>query len=379
MPKTKILLIASFNRSLINFRGDFISELLDQGFEVLCAAPNFEDDIEQKLNEMGAATIPIELQRTGLNPFKDFRTVRQLMNVIKENQIDLVFPYTIKPVIYGSFAAKKLDVPVISLITGLGLTFSRVSLKYRILETITTFLYRRALRTNKAVVFQNDDDRLLFISKKIVKEQQVLEVVHGSGINIDRFEYRSNTKKMENPVKFIVVGRMIESKGIPLFIEAAKQLKKEYPKAEFHLVGMPPTGITTGLTLTLLEGLQKEGTIFFHGLQKNVIPFLSNSDVFVLPSFLREGVPRSILEALAIGLPIITTDMPGCRGTILKDKNGILIPPKRLDSLIDAMRYFLDNPGQIDLMGKNSRRLAEEKFDVRLINADLLRIIRNYS
>ncbi|MGI9550961.1 MAG: glycosyltransferase family 4 protein [Aurantibacter sp.] len=379
MPKTKILLIASFDRSLINFRGDFISELLKQGFEVLCAAPNFENDIVQKINEMGAVAIPIELQRTGLNPFKDFRTVRQLRKVIKENQIDLVFPYTIKPVIYGSFAAKRLNVPVISLITGLGLTFSRVSLKYRFLETITTFLYRRALRTNKAVVFQNDDDRLLFISKKIVKEKQVLEVVHGSGINIDRFEYRTNIKKMEDPIKFIVVGRMIESKGILLFIEAAKKLKEEYAQAEFHLVGMPPKGVTSGLTLTFLKGLQKEGTIFFHGLQKNVIPVLTSSDVFVLPSFLREGVPRSILEALAIGLPIITTDMPGCKGTVQKDKNGILIPPKQLDSLVDAMRYFLDNPDRIESMGKSSRRLAEEKFDVRLINADLLRIIQDYS
>jgi len=377
MSKIKILLVASLSRSLVNFRGDYISDLIHEGYEVYCAAPSFEEEIKSALIQKGAKTIEIDLARKGLNPLRDLKTIKQLRSIIEKNQIDLVFPYTIKPVIYSSLAAKKIDVPTISLITGLGQTFSGVTLKFMILQKVTEFLYRKALRTNNAVVFQNKDDLQLFIDKGILSKTQSLHVVDGSGVNLNRFDFRANEKTENSIIKFVVVARMMKSKGILLFIQAAKELRKKYQNAEFHLVGGTSVGVASGIPEELLQKYDDDGIVIFHGAQKNVIPLLSSCDIFVLPTFLREGIPRSILEALSIGLPVITTETPGCKETVEQGKNGFLIPPKEQQSLVDAMQFFLDNPDRIEAMGKHSRKLAETKFDVKIINANLIEIIRN--
>ncbi|MCK0147056.1 glycosyltransferase family 4 protein [Arenibacter sp. F26102] len=376
MQNPKILIICSLGNSLINFRGDFIATLIQNNFEVWCAAPEF-DDIEtiDALKVLGAKTITYTLESDGLNPIKDLQSIKDLKAIIKKNKIDIVFPYTIKPVIYSSIAARKFNIPVYSLITGLGFTFSGVTLKAKFLQLITQFLYREALKKNEAVIFQNKDDQNLFIDKKIITEKQKSYVVDGSGINLKRFKFRVHNRDNDDTIKFIIIGRLIKEKGVELFLEAAKTLKQEYPKAEFHLIGNPPDNNSSAVSMDYLDLLHKDKIIHYHGHQDNVIPILSEADVFVLPSYYREGVPRSILEALSIGMPIITTMMPGCRETIIPDKNGILIPPKELDPLTNAMKYFLDNPQQIAIMGKNSRELAESKFDVDLINSKLLKII----
>ena len=376
MSKTKILLVASLSRSLVNFRGDYISDLIQEGYDVYCAAPSFEEEIRDILIQKGAQTIEINLARKGLNPLRDLKTIKQLRKLIESHQIDLVFPYTIKPVIYSSFAARKINVPTISLITGLGQTFSGVTFKFIVLQKVTELLYRRALRSNNAVIFQNRDDLQLFLDKKILSKTQSLHVVDGSGVNLNRFDFRANTKTRNSAIKFVVVARMMKSKGILLFIEAAKQLRKKYKNAEFHLVGGTSVGIAAGISEELLKKYDEDGVVVFHGAQKNVVPILSSSDIFVLPTFLREGIPRSILEALSIGLPVITTETPGCKETVEPNKNGILIPPREQKPLVEAMQFFLDNPEKIAEMGAHSRMLAETKFDVKLINKNLIEIIR---
>lgn len=376
MSKTKILLVASLSRSLVNFRGDYISDLIQEGYDVYCAAPSFEEEIRDILIQKGAQTIEINLARKGLNPLRDLKTIKQLRKLIESHQIDLVFPYTIKPVIYSSFAARKINVPTISLITGLGQTFSGVTFKFIVLQKVTEFLYRRALRSNNAVIFQNRDDLQLFLDKKILSKTQSLHVVDGSGVNLNRFDFRANPKTRNSTIKFVVVARMMKSKGILLFIEAAKQLRKKYKNAEFHLVGGTSVGIAAGISEELLKKYDEDGVVVFHGAQKNVVPILSSSDIFVLPTFLREGIPRSILEALSIGLPVITTETPGCKETVEPNKNGILIPPREQKPLVEAMQFFLDNPEKIAEMGAHSRMLAETKFDVKLINKNLIEIIR---
>lgn len=375
MPHPKILIIASLDQSLINFRGDLIAALIANKYEVLCAAPDFRQDYIEKIEALGAKTVEFDLQRTGLNPLKDLKSIAQLKKIIADHKIDLVFPYTIKPVVYGSIAARKCNVPVVSLITGLGLTFSGVNFKAKALQVVTQEMYRYALRKNKVVIFQNQDDRQLFLDKKITAKNQKTKVVDGSGINLERFNFRVREKGAGETIKFVIVGRLIREKGVSLLIEAARKLKTKYTNAEFHLIGRPPENNPDSLSETAFKEYDNQGIVVYHGHQTNVISLLSEADVFVLPSFYREGVPRSILEALSIGMPIITTLMPGCKETVDTGKNGFLIAPEELEPLIEAMTFFLENPDQISVMGKESRILAEHKFDVHIINGLLLNII----
>ncbi|WP_179345067.1 glycosyltransferase family 4 protein [Winogradskyella ursingii] len=374
MSKKRILVVGSTSTSLINFRGDFIQNLIDNNYEVFTAAGHFKEETLTTLKEdYGVTPLTYRLQRTGLNPFDDLKTISDLKKIIKKNKIDLVFPYTVKPVIYSSMAANSCGVPVISLITGLGFTFTGLTLKAKILQRVNELLYKRSIRKNKAVVFQNKDDRDLFLRRNILKDRSKIEVVSGSGVNLERFKFKEKYNK-DNKVSFLLTARLIKEKGIALYINAAKVLKKQYPDAEFHVIGPAQTS-PSAIKLEELEKHNEEGTLIWHGHQSNIVEHLTNRDVFVLPSYYREGVPRSILEALSVGLPIITTDSPGCRETVIEGENGFLIPPQRLEELVKSMKFFLEHPQKIEEMGRNSRKYAEERFDVNIINADLLRII----
>lgn len=373
--RKKILVLCSAPYSLINFRRDLIKSMLANGYDVYTAAPNYENDITEILLEMGAKPIEYKLQRTGLNPLKDIATILQLRNIIKEYNIDLVFPYTIKPVIYGSFAANSRNVPVISLITGLGFTFSAASKKAKMLQRITTFLYRTSIRRNKIVIFQNSDDHQLFLDSGIITKENKTDIVGGSGVNLNQFEYRINQNTTDR-IRFLLIARLIKEKGVQLFIDAARTLKIKYPQAEFHVIGSPGNS-PSAVDIEILDELHKEGIIICHGEQRNIDEHLAKGDVFVLPTYYREGIPRSILEALSVGLPIITTKSPGCKETVIPYENGILIPPKDLDELINAMEYFLAHKEEIKRMGINSRKYAEKKFDVDIINQSILKSIKS--
>ncbi|PWH82400.1 glycosyltransferase family 1 protein [Algibacter marinivivus] len=376
--KKRILIIASAAGSLKSFRGDFIKDLTLEGYKVYAAAPGIEEYKEtyKFLTDLNVTPLNLKLQRSGLNPIKDFKSIKALKKLIKENKIDLVFPYTIKPVVYGSIAANSLNVPVISLITGLGYTFSGVSKKAKVLQKFSQVLYRKALKTNNLIVFQNIDDYQLFLDKKIMTENQKYGIVSGSGINLDQYKFRKKSANGTN-IEFVFVARLIREKGINLYIEAAKKLKSKYPQAKFHILGKSPQGSPSAIDNTILENENKKGTIIQHGWVNNVQEFLSDCHVFVLPTFYREGVPRSILEALSIGMPIITTNTPGCKETIIKNQNGILIEPRNLDSLIDALEFFINNSDKIEEMGINSRKYAEKRFDVNIINRQLISSIKD--
>ncbi|MFD2098862.1 glycosyltransferase family 4 protein [Flagellimonas iocasae] len=373
MTKKRILIVCSSDRSLVRFRGDFISDLIKANYDVFTAAPNLTPPVVEKLKSFGATPLSYELSRAGLNPIGDLRSIQQLKKLMLENNIDLVFPYTIKPVIYASMAANSLNIPVISLITGLGFTFTGISKKAKILQKVSEFLYKRSIRKNKIIVFQNRDDEKLFRELNILLPQQKTDIVDGSGINLEKFPHRINEKTTENVI-FIFVARLIMEKGINLFINAAEAIKSEFPNAEFHILGAPDK-TPSAIKMERLNQLHEENIIVYHGIQNDVTPFLQQSDVFVLPTYYREGIPRSILEALSIGMPIITTDTPGCRETVENNENGKILRPQSLEDLIDAMRFFLENPKNIKEMGNQSRKYAEERFDVKLINKKLINLI----
>jgi len=372
MSNKRILLIASFANSLIRFRGDFIKSLIENGFEVFTAAPSYTKKDLQEISEMGANPVEFNLQRTGLNPFKDFKSILELKSIIKENKIDLVFPYTVKPVIYGSIAANMTKTPVISLITGLGYAFTGLTAKARLLQRFNETLYKLSIRKNKVIVFQNKDDYQLFLDSKVISKKQKVDFVSGSGVNLNQFAFKE--KDTTDKVSFLLVARLIKEKGIALYLDAAKILKAKYPNTEFHLIGSPETS-PSAISENELNELHKEGIIIFHGKQKNIDEHLHARDIFVLPSYYREGLPRTTLEACACGNPIITTDSVGCRESVKEGINGFLIEPQNLEALVKPMEFFINNPKKIKEMGIKSRKYAEERFDVNIINNDLINLI----
>ena len=372
MNKKRILLIASYDGSLIRFRGDFIKSLVSNGFEVFAAAPSITENYHEQIKALGATPIEFNLQRTGLNPLKDFKSILELKSIMKENQIDLVFPYTVKPVIYGSIAANMIKTPVISLITGLGYAFTGLTSKARALQRFNEILYKLSIRKNKVIVFQNKDDYQLFLDRKVISKNQKVDFVSGSGINLNQFKFKE--KNITDKVSFLLVARLIKEKGIDLYLEAAKILKAKYPNAEFHLIGSPETS-PSAINEDKLNDLHNKGVIVFHGKQSNIEEHLHQRDVFVLPSYYREGLPRTTLEACSCGNPIITTDSVGCRESVKEGVNGFLIEPQNLDALIEPMEFFIINPERIQEMGINSRKYAEERFDVNIINNDLVGLI----
>lgn len=374
MEKKRILLIASYAGSLIRFRGDFIKGLVQNGFEVFTAAPSYTENDTKSISDMGATPIEFNLQRTGLNPLNDLKSIKELKTIMKDNRIDLVFPYTVKPVIYGSMAANRCKIPVISLITGLGYAFTGLSIKAKLLQRFNETLYKLSIRKNKIIVFQNKDDHQLFLDRKVISKQQKVDFVSGSGVNLNQFSFKE--KNSSDQVSFLLVARLIEEKGIALYMEAAKILKAKYPKAEFHLIGSPETS-PSAISEVELNQLHKDGVIVFHGKQSNIEEHLHQRDIFVLPSYYREGLPRTTLEACACGNPIITTDSVGCREAVKEGENGFLIEPQNLDALVKPMEYFITNPDQIKEMGLNSRKYAEERFDVNIINNDLVKLIKD--
>jgi glycosyltransferase involved in cell wall biosynthesis len=352
-----------------------IKSFIANGYKVFAGAPNFQDNTSQALSNLGVVTIEFPLQRTGLNPWKDLMSVLKIRNIIIKNEIDLLFPYTIKPVIYGSLAGRFTNTPVISLITGLGFTFSKSSIKARVLQKVTEVLYKIALSKNNAIIFQNSDDVDLFRKKGILNKNQNTHIVDGSGIHLERYPFRENNK-VSDKIIFVFVARLIREKGADLFMDAAQKLKTEFPKAEFHIIGNIDNS-PSSISPNRLSELNERKIITYHGFKKNVENYLTNSDVFVLPTYYREGIPRSILEALSIGMPIITTNTPGCKETVLRNENGILIEPKQLNELILGIRFFLENPASIGPMGNRSRKLAVERFNVDIINDMILKIVNN--
>jgi len=363
----KIVIISQYSPSLINFRGDLVRAMVELGHKVICLGP--EAGFEQPLQELGADYRQIPLHRTGLNPLKDVKTLFSLRKALKEIKPDIVFSYTVKPIVYGSIAAHMAGVrQMYAMITGLGYVFIGQTFKQRLLTQIVAFLYRRGLKYNQVVFFQNPDDLHLFVSKSIVPKTAKPVLVNGSGVNIEKFAF---APPKLSPVTFLLIARLIKDKGILEYADSARLLKQKYPDARFQLLG--PLDINpAAITQEQLERWTKEGIIEYLGKTNDVRPYIADASVFVLPSFYREGTPRSVLEAMSMGRPIITTDAPGCRETIIDGKNGFLVPVKDVDALKSTMEKFILKPDLIVQMGEQSRIIAEEKYDVRKVNRAIL-------
>jgi len=368
----EILIIASYPDSLVKFRGDLINKLLKNGLIVHVAAPDLSNNsiIYKELVSRGVNVEPIFLKRTSLNPLYDILSLISLTRLFLKIKPDIVLCYTIKPIIYGIIVAWLFKVQRrYVLITGLGYMFTKKDAGiHSLIRIIINYLYKIALKRTHKVFFQNKDDQRLFYTLGLIDEMKPSVVVNGSGVDLNYYEVCNLPK---GPPHFLMIARLLSSKGVREYVEAAKYVSSLYQGLSFTLVGWLDDS-PDSIDKKELDIWIHEGKINYLGYLDDVRSTISKCSVYVLPSY-REGTPRTVLEAMAMGRAIITTDVPGCRETIINGENGILISPKSVGSIADAMVTFINNPDLINSMGLRSRYYAEFKYDVNKINALMLK------
>ena len=368
-----ILFIASFADSLIVFRKPLIQALLSKGLTVHVAAPELTINAEVmvELNKLGVIAHDIPMQRTGMNPITDLGAVLALWQLMRRIKPQFVLGYTIKPVIYGTLAAWLARVPKrFALITGLGFAFMGEEDGQRSkVRALVQGLYRTALKCSHTVFFQNPDDEALFRQLNILSSATQSWVVNGSGVDVAQFEVAPLST--DSAPRFLLIARLLGDKGVREYVQAAQQVKLRYPEAQFDLVGWIDANPNT-ITQPELDRWIAAGTINFIGRLSDVRPAIAECSVYVLPSY-REGTPRTVLEAMAMGRAVITTDAPGCRETVVDGDNGFLVPIKDAHALAEAMLKFIETPELISQMGQRSRLLAEQKYDVHIVNQQMLK------
>ena len=363
----KFILVASHPDSLINFRGPLIRALLSKNLEVHVAAPDLDADssIRSSLESYGVNVHKIYMKRTGMNPISDLKTIFQLWILMKKIKPNYFLGYTHKPVIYGNLAAWMAGVnKQFALITGLGYTFQS---KILWLNHLLQFLYRISMRKVEKVFFQNPDDESLFQNLGIIKTSDNKSVVvNGSGVDLKKF----NTSPFPKKIQFLLIARLLGDKGVREYFKAAKAVREKRPDIKFGLVGWIDNH-PDAISKQELDERIDAGDIFFYGRMDDVKPAISESSVYVLPSY-REGTPRTVLEAMAMGRPIITTDAPGCKETVKDGINGYIVKVKSSQALVKAMFSFIEQPELIESMGNNSRKIAEDKYDVDKVNKHMM-------
>ncbi|MBS0474904.1 MAG: glycosyltransferase family 4 protein [Proteobacteria bacterium] len=365
----KVLLVAGFADSIVAFRGDLIRALQASGCDVHVAAPGISASpaVGDALAAMAVSPHDIPLVRTGTNPLADLCLCWRLYRLMRELQPGLVLGYTIKPVIYGSVAAWLARVPRrFVLVTGLGYAFTAG--RGGLLSRLVRALYAFSLGRVHKVFFQNRDDQALFAARGLLPRGIPSVVVNGSGVDVAHYPV---VDLPAGPPVFLMIGRLLGDKGVREYAAAARIVKAQHPGARCMLVGWIDSN-PDSISRSELDDWVASGTVEFLGRLDDVRPAIADCTVYVLPSY-REGTPRTVLEAMAMGRPVITTDAPGCRETTTDGDNGLLVPPASVDSLVQAMSRFIEDPALAPRMGRRSRQVAEVKYDVHKVNAVMLR------
>ena len=363
----KIIIISPKNRTVYNFRGELIKDFVKQGDTVIVTGPNDID--HDRIEALGAEFKIIPLEKNGINPIHDIRYYFRLKKLIKAEKPDITFGYTIKPNIYGAMAAKHGGAKrIVSMVTGAGYLFIAETLKAKLLRLMAMVLYRRGFAAADKVIFQNPDDQQEFVAHRLLKAEKTC-LVNGSGVNMQHYV----PAPLPRTTTFFMLSRIMKSKGVLEFLAAAEKAKARCPEASFLLLGAFED-IQDSIKKEFVQRYIDSGIIEYYGETDDVRAYYNKCSVFVLPSY-REGTPRTVLEAMAMKRPVITTDVPGCRGTVEEGISGFLVPKGDADALAEKMIWFAEHPEKIEPMGEAAYRLCQEKYDVNKVNQDMMKIL----
>ncbi len=372
-----ILFVAANARSLVHNRGDLIAELIKEGYSVAALVPDY--DYSEEVNSLGIRVERYDLDRHSLNPLKFLKQYLNLARKIRDLSPGSVFCYAVKPIVMGSFAARMLGVKnIFCLVTGLGYAFCADGFKPKLVRYVARQLYGCASLLSTVFIFQNEFDReelekgwLFRLSGKLGKKRLI---VSGSGVDVEKYAY---SRPDLSGFSFICMARLIKEKGVFEYAEAARMVKKEHPEVEFYLAGELDENLVSSVKKDDLEKWQSNFGVVYIGKVDDVTGWIGRTSFFVLPSY-REGTSRAILEAMSIGRPVITTDVPGCNGPVVDGLNGFIVAPRDSRALSKAMKKVMKDKERIIAMSEESRKRAVEIYDVKKVNQGMISGLRDY-
>ena len=358
-----IAFVSNSGWSVYNFRLDVIQHLIERGYSVIVMA--VDDEYSQALRDIGCTFIALNFNNRTENPVSDILLYRQLVKHYAAYRPDFIFHYVAKPNIYGSIAAGKLKIPSVAVITGLGYPFAKKNWLYWIVKQ----MYRRSLRHSRQVWFLNNEDAKIFVRERIIGIEKI-KILPGEGVNTNFF-VPERSRQANKKFTFLMSTRMLKSKGVGLFADAARILMKKNYDVRFEVIGFFEKSHPDSITQDELEKWKGEGLMEYKGFARDVRPFLRDADCFVFPSYYNEGVPRSLMEAASMELPIITSVNRGCREVVVNNSTGFLCNMNDQFDLADKMEKMINLPEEERIrMGKNGRLLVIRKFNINNVIAE---------
>jgi glycosyltransferase involved in cell wall biosynthesis len=356
--RRRVVLVANSTWNIVNFREGLIGAVREAGYEPIVIAPD-DPGVKDRMAALGVERYEVRLDRGGLNPFADLRLLLSYRRLLGELRPAAFLGFTIKPNIYGTLAAKSLKIPAIPNVSGLGTAF----IGGGPLERIVAGLYRVAFRGLRSVFFQNPDDQALFIERRIIRADQA-KLIPGSGINLDRYR---PAPIPDGPFTFLLIARLLGDKGVREYVAAAKLLRPQVPGVRFQLLGPLDEQNRTAIARAELDEWVAEGAIEYLGPAEDIRPAIAQASAVVLPSY-REGMPRSLLEAAAMGRPLVATDVPGCRHLVDEGVTGFLCEAKNAASLANALQKMVHaSPAERQAMGETARKRVQAEFSESLV------------
>ncbi|MDU0369645.1 glycosyltransferase family 4 protein [Hymenobacter endophyticus] len=366
----RVAIVINTSWNIWNFRRSLVKALQAAGHEVLAIAP--PDAYSERLEtELGCRFVPILMENKGTNPVKDAALTRRFYQIYRRERPDVVLQYTIKPNIYGTIAARMAGIPSVNNVSGLGTVF----IVKNMVSKVALGLYRFAFRFPKRVFFQNDDDRQLFLQNGLV-DPHITDLLPGSGVDIHRFRPDPAYQRQE-PFVFLMIARVLYEKGVEEYFEAARLVREAVPGTRVQLLGGVDESGGVGVKRSVFEQWLQADNVEYLGTSDDVAAQIRRADCVVLPSY-REGTPKTLLEAAAMGKPIVTTNVPGCRETVVDGQNGLLCEVRNAQDLAEKMlRIVRLSTPELEQMGRAGRRLAETKFDEQLVLTKYLNVVRD--
>ena len=359
----KIAFVGNYLWDMYNFRGDVIKEIEKMGYDVTIIAPKDKESLNFMNENLKIKNKLIDLNRKSLNPLIELKALFQLYKIYKEEKYDLIFHYTIKPNIYGNIVASLQNMKSVSIVPGTGYSFSKKGIMFSFVKK----LYAYSFKKSEEVWFLNEEDRIMFVSEKIIPIEKT-KVLPSEGINLMKFKKQEEQKIESEKIIFLMIARILWDKGFKEYVEAAELLKEKYKNIEFQLLGMIDEGNPNGVPKETVYKYHNSKIINYLGTSRNVSTIIQKSDCVVLPSFYKEGIPRTLMEGAALEKPLITTNNVGCKEVVDDEKNGFICNINDSKDLAEKMeKLILMSEEERSLMGKNGRKKMEREFDYKLV------------